>query len=109
MARVKEGGTPSYAQDPLSLTPYLIAVQLPPTHAQPSWPSGTVLELPQIEGSVEEISLHHAAIWAELDGLGYGGRDTFECPSPSLRNPTFDRSSTAHDARTTELALWNCP
>ena len=109
MARVIEGGTPSHAQVILSSTQALIAVQLPPTHALPSWLSGTILESPLLEGSVEKVSLNHAAIWAELCGPGYEGRDTFACPNPSLRNPTSDRSSFATDARTTELALMNCP
>ena len=109
MARVKEGGTPSHAQVPLSSTPPLIAVQLQPTHAQSSWLSGTVLESPQLEGSLEKVSLNQAAIWAELGGPGKGGRDTFAYPSPSLLNPTFDRSSTAIGARTTVLAIRNRP
>ena len=109
VARVKEGGTRLHAQVPHSPTPPLIAVYLPLTHAHSSWLSGTVLESPQLEGSVEKVSLNHAAIWAGLGGPGLGGRVTFACPSPSLANPTSDRSSFATDARTTELALWNCP
>jgi len=69
-ARVKEGGTPSHAQVPVSSTPPLIAVHLPPTHAKLSWLSGTVLESPQIKGSVEKVGLNHAAIWTELGAQG---------------------------------------
>ena len=109
VARVKEGGTSSHAKVPLSTTSLLIAVQWPLTHAQPSWLSGTILDLPHLKSRVEKNSLNHAAIWAKLGGLGKGGRDLLACPSLALLNPTFDRSLTATNARTTELALWNRP
>jgi len=107
VARDKEGRTPSHAQVLYSVTQTLIAFVLQLTHAQPSWISETILESPQLEGSVERVSLNHAAILAELGDPGQEGRDTFACPSPFLRNPTFDCSRIATAARTTELALFN--
>jgi len=104
-----KGGTLSITHVPHSSTLTLITVQPPPTLAQPSWLSGIVLESPQLEGSVEKVSLNHAATWPELGGPGYEGRDTFDYPCPSLLNPNSDHSSTATDACTTELALWNRP
>jgi len=109
VARVKVEEKPSHAQVPFSSSLTLIAVKLRPTHAQPYWLSGTVLESPQLEGSVEKVSLNHAAIWAGLGGPGYGGRDTFACPSPYLLNRTSDHNLIATDARTIKLALCNRP
>ena len=67
-APVKEGGTPSHAPVPFSSISPFIAIQPPPMHAQLSRLSGTVLESPQLEGSVEKRSLNHAAMWAEFGG-----------------------------------------
>jgi len=109
MAWIIKEGTYSHVQLPLPSIPLLIVVLLPLTHANLSWLSRTVLELPQLESSVEKVSLNQAAIWADLGGRGYEGRDTFACPTPVLLNPTSDRDSFATDARTIKHALWNHP
>jgi len=89
VAWVKEKGTPLHAQVFYSLTPPLIAVQPPLTHAQACWLSGIVLESPQLEGSVEKVSLNHAAIWAEWGGPGYGGGIASHAQGPLSSIPTL--------------------
>jgi len=66
VARDKEERTPSHAQVLNSVTQTLIAFVLQLTHAQLSWLSLTMLESPQLGGSVERVSLNQAAILAEL-------------------------------------------
>jgi len=58
---------------------------------------------------VELVCLNHTAIWADLSGLGKGGRDKFAYLSPSYLNLTSDRSSIATNARTTKVARRNRP